>query len=170
MKTLCSLALIALSALVLSACAKATPQPSNEVIKPGDRLGDFLITTGDGEDVIYVTKLHCPFDSSSNTESCEQPVGTKVDVGVGVYDDHPSSGKTLDELWLEQTHEMTIEGRPVDLQAFGSIDFSHPAVGTVRVWNVVIVSDKPGRIAAHSSGVWAGDSLDYTAIVTFTGR
>jgi hypothetical protein len=167
MKTLCSFPLIVLSAIILSACVKAPPQPSDQIIKPGDRLGNVLITTGDSEDVIYVTKLHCPFDSSTSTESCEQPVGTKVNVGLGVYDDNPSTGKTLDELWLEQTHEMTIEGRPVDLQAFGSIDFYHPAVGTVRVWNVVIVADKPGKITTHSSGVWAGDPLDYTAIVTF---
>jgi hypothetical protein len=167
MKTLSSFPLIALSAIVLSACAKALPQPGGEIIRPGDRLGDFLITTGDSEDVIYVTKLHCPYDSSTSTESCEQPVGTKVNVGMGVYDDSPSSGKTLDEFWSEQTHEMTIEGRPVDLQSFGSIDFNHPAVGTVRVWNVVIVADKPGRITARSSGVWNGEPWDYTAILTF---
>ena len=97
----------------------ATPQPSDEVISPGDRIGDFLITTEDSEDVIYVAKLHCPFDSSTNTESCEQPAGTKVNVGLGVYDDDPSGGKTLDEYWSEQTHEMIIEGRPINLQAFG---------------------------------------------------
>jgi hypothetical protein len=34
--------------------------------------------------------------------SCEQPVGTKVNVGVAVYEDDLSSGKTLDEYWLEQ--------------------------------------------------------------------
>jgi len=167
MKTLSSFPLIALSAIVLSACAKAPPQPSEELIKPGDRLGDFLITTGDSEDVIYVTKLHCPFDSSTSTESCEQPVGTKVNVGQGFYDDRPSSGETLDEFWAAQTHEMTIEGRPVDLHAFGSIDFYHPAVGTVRVWNVVVVADTPSRITAHSSGVWDGEPWDYSAIVTF---
>lgn len=168
MKTLCRFPLIALSAIILSACGKATPPATNEMLNPGDRLGNFLITTGDSEDVSYVSTRHCPFESTTSTESCEQRVGTKVNVGIGVYDDSPSTGKTLDELWLEQTHEMTIEGRPVNLQAFGSIDFYHPAVGTVRVWNVVIVTDKPGKIAAHSSGVWAGEPLDYTAVLTFT--
>jgi len=168
MKRLIYLTLIVMIAFVLGACASAMPQPSNEMINLGDRIGDFLITTGDGKDVIYVTKLHCPYDSNTNTESCEQPVGTKVNVGIGVIDDNLSSGKTLDEYWSEQIHEMTIEGRPVNLQAFGSIDFNNPIVGTVRVWNVVIVTDKPGTITAHSTGIVGGDPLDETVILTFT--
>lgn len=69
---------------ILSACATATSQPIEGTINPGDKIGDFLITTGDGEDVIFVTKVHCPFDGSTETESCEQPVGTKVNVSQGI--------------------------------------------------------------------------------------
>jgi hypothetical protein len=54
--------------------ATATPQPvetpsqrNDGMINPRDKIGDFLITTGDGEDVIFVTKLHCPFDNSIHT-------------------------------------------------------------------------------------------------------
>jgi hypothetical protein len=168
------LMLIVLFVFILGACATATPQPVETpsqriegMINPGDKIGDILITTGDGEDVIFVTKLHCPFDSSTETESCEQPVGTKVNISQGIFVD-PSIGKTLDELWSEQTHEMFIEGRPVNLQAFGTVDFNNPMVGTVRVWNVVIVTDKSGKITAHSTGVVGGDKWNYTAILTFT--
>jgi hypothetical protein len=167
MKKLVYLTLIVMFTIILGACVKATPQPVDEMINPGDKIGDFLITTGDGEDVIFVTKLHCPFDSSTGTESCEQPLGTRVNVSQGIFAD-PSIGKTLDELWSEQTHEMIIEGRPVNLQAFGSVDFSNPMVGTVRVWNVVIVTDKPGKITALSKGVVGGDPWNYTAIIKFT--
>jgi hypothetical protein len=153
--------------VLLTACAKAMPEQVEGMINPGDKIGDFLITTGEGEDVIFVSKLHCPYDSSTGIESCEQPVGTKVNVGLGIYGDSTSGGKTVDEYWSKQTHEMFIEGRPVDLQAFGTVDFSS-IVGTVRVWNVVIVTDKPGKITAHSTGVVGGDPFDYTAIVTFT--
>src|SRR4030042_2175778 len=175
MKRIVYITLIALLSIIISGCGKATqqpseatPNPSELIIKPGDRLGDFLITTGEGEDVIFVSKLHCPYDSSTGIESCEQPVGTKVNVGLGIYGDNTSGGKTVDEYWSEQTHEMFIEGRPVDLQSFGTTDFDNPMVGTVRVWNVVIVTDTPGRITAHSTGVVGGDAFDYTAIVTFT--
>ena len=163
MKRLAVGRLVGICVVALGACAPATGP-----INPGDKIGGFLITTGDSEDIVFVTKLHCPFDNSTNTESCEQPVGTKVNVGVGVYGDDPSNKASLDRLWSEQTHEMTIEGRPVNLQAFGSIDFVHPAVGTVRVWNVVIVSDKPGTVTARSAGVVGGDPFEYTAIVKFT--
>jgi hypothetical protein len=167
MKKIASLTLVTLFVIILGACAKTAPEISEGMINPGDKIGDFLITTGDGEDVIFVTKLHCPYDSSTETESCEQPVGTKVNVSQGIFAD-PSIGKTLDELWSEQTHEMIIDGRPVNLQAFGSVDFYNPMVGTVRVWNVVIVTNKPGKLTAHSTGVVGGDPWNYTAIITFT--
>ncbi len=154
--------------LLLTACAKATPEQVEGMINPGDKIDDFLITTGEGEDVIFVSKLHCPYESSTSIESCEQPVGTKVNVGLGIYGDSTSGGKTVDEYWAEQTHEMFIGDRPVNLQAFGSTDFDNPEVGTVRVWNVVIVTDKPGKITAHSTGVVGGDPFDYTATLTFT--
>ena len=175
MKKIFFITLIALFSIIVVGCGKATQQPieatpnlSDQMIKPGDKIGDFLITTGESEDVIYVSKLHCPYDSNTGTESCEQPVGTKINVGLGIYGDNTSNGKTVDEYWSEQTHEMFIEGHPVDLQSFGTIDFDNPAVGTVRVWNVVIVTDKPGKITAHSTGIVGGDPFDYTAILTFT--
>jgi hypothetical protein len=175
-KTIVMTMFIALVTVIAGSCAKAAPQtaeptlPSIEaMINPGDKIGDFLITTGDDKNITYVSTIHCPFDQNTSTESCEIPVGTKVNVGIGFYDDDPSSGKTLDETWLEQinNHEMLIEGRPVNLQAFGSIDIPHPMVGTIRNWNVVIVTDKPGKITARSTGVYDGDPFDYTAILTF---
>src|SRR4030042_3497476 len=174
MKRIVYITLIALLSIIIGGCGKAsqlpgeaTPNLSDRKIKPGDKLDDFLITTGEGEDVFFMSKVHCPYDSSTGIESCAQPVGTKVNVGIAVYDDDPSSGKTLDEYWSEQTHEMFIEGRPVDLQAFGTVDFSS-IIGTVRVWDVVVTTAKPGKISAHSTGVVGGDPFDYTAIVTFT--
>ena len=160
--------LVILFSVILSACAKTTPDQVEGMINPGDKIGDFLITTGESEDVIYVSKLHCPYDSNTRIESCEQPIGTKINVGLGIYGDSTSGGKTVDEYWSEQIHEMYIEGRPVNLPAFGSIDFNNPVVGMVRVWNVIIVTDKPGKITAHSTGVVGGEPFDYTAIVTFT--
>ena len=175
MKKFVYLTLIVLFAFILSSCAKATPQPVDEAtlpsaderINPGDKIGDFLITTSDDEDVIFVTKLHCPFDEGTQIESCEQSVGEKVNISQGIFAD-PSIEKTLDELWSGQTYEMIIEGRPVNLQAFGSVDFYNTMVGTIRVWNVVIVTDKPGKITAHSKGIVGGDHWNYTAIITFT--
>jgi hypothetical protein len=168
MKRLAFLALIMLFAAVLASCAKGSSESVEGMINPGDKIGDFLITTGGDEGVTYVSMMHCPFDESAGTEieSCEFPVGTKVNVGIGFIAD-PSTGKSLDEIWSEHTDKIVIEGRPVNLQAFGSIDIPHPAVGKVRNWNVVIVADKPGKISARSTGEAGGDSFDYTAALTF---
>ena len=176
MKKLVYLMLIVLSAMALGACASVTqrpikgetPQPTDERINPGDKIGDFLITKAGDEDITYVCMIHCPVDQSAGTESCELTVGTKVNVGPGFYDDNRASGKSLDEYWAEHTYEMVIEGRSVNLQAFGSIDITHPIVGTIRNWNVVIVTDKPGEISARSTGVVGGDPFDYTAKLTFS--
>jgi len=168
MKRLAFLTLIVLFATVLASCAKDSSESVERMINPGDKIGDFLITTGGNQGITYVSTIHCPFDESAGIESCELTVGTKVNVGVGFIDEDLSSGKSLDEYWSEHTYEMVIESRPVNLQAFGSIDITHPYVGKIRNWNVVIVTDKPGKITARSTGVVGGDPFDYTAILTFS--
>ncbi len=173
MKKLVHLTLIVLCTMISSACAQATPQPiaeaqpeaENETINPGDKIGDFLITTGDDDKVLYTTQIHCPFNQSTLTETCEIPIGTKVNVGLGVYGD---SVEKLDAYWSDQSYEMTIDGRAVNLQAFGSIDIPHPIVHTMRLWNVVIVSDKPGKITIEHSGEITGDSAQGTNILVYT--
>ena len=163
MKMLQYLTLIALMVVALNACASSAPKPSEEMINPGDKIGDFLITTKEGNDVVYITNLHCTVDGT--TETCEQPVGTKINVSQAFY---PQAGKTpFEQAWSEQTYEMVIEGRPVNLQAFGYDEWVH-SVGTIRVWNVVIVADQPGTISAESSGIFDGTSWNYTAKLNFT--
>ena len=165
MKKLIYLILIALFSLMAAACARAAPQNVPGMINPGDRVGDFLITADSGEDVVLMTNIHCPYEET--TETCERPVGTKVNVANGIYGDL-SDDKVLEKIWKKQTYEMTIEGRPVNLPAFGFVEFEHPVVGTVRVWNVVVTSDRPGVISAHSSGEVDGEPLEYTAVVKFS--
>jgi len=172
MKKFIYLILLSLIAIILGACAKATQEPIDEttpqfideMINPGDKIGDFLITTGDDDSVIYTTKIHCPFDPSTKTETCEIDIDTKVNVGLGVYGD---SVEKLDTYWSGQTYMMTIEDRPVNLQAFGSIDITHPVVGKMRLWNVVIVTDKPGKITIWHSGEMAGDSMEGTNVLIY---
>jgi hypothetical protein len=167
MKKPAYLPLIMLSAFILGACAKATPQPADEMINPGDKIGDFLITTSDDEGVFYTTNVHCPFDQATMTETCEISVGTKVNSALGAYGDN-KSGENLEAYWSDQTYVMTIEGRPVNLQAFGYIDITNPQVGKMRLWNVVIVTDKPGKITIQHSGKIAGESVEGTNVLIYT--
>ena len=168
--------LIVLLAIMLGSCAKATTQPSElksepmeEMINPGDRIGDFLITTGDNESVTYLANTHCPLDQNTGIKSCEFPVDTKVNVSSSIYDDNLNSGKNLDEYWseAEPTFEFLIGGRSVNLQAFGTIDITHSILGKMRQWNVVIVADKPGEITVKNSGVVGGDNFEYNFKMIF---
>ena len=168
MRRMARIALVALLAAILSSCSESAPPSADGMIQPGDKMGDFTIARGENEDVVYMTLQHCPYDSSSGTETCEFPVGTHVNVAEGIYDDDPTGGKSLDEYWTQQTHEMVISSRHVDLEAFGFVDLPHPTFGTIRVWNVVVTSDKPGEISARSTGVVGGDPFDYTGVATFT--
>jgi hypothetical protein len=88
-------------------------------------------------------------------------VGTKVNVSNSFY------GKDLDAIWSRHTYDMSIEGRLVNLEAFGPIDTSHPVVGKLRNWNVVIVSDKPGTISIQGSSQLDGETVEMNVILTF---
>ena len=161
--------LVVLAVCAVTACAAPDAgTQAGKPLNPGDRIGDFLITTGGDEGVYYVCTQHCPFDESTATESCEFLVGAKVNIGVGFYDDL-NSKETLDETWAREASKtaVTIEGRPVNLEAFGFIDIPNPLLGTIRNWNVVIVGEKPGKIAAHSTGEYDGNRIDQTAALTF---
>lgn len=156
--------LIMIVTIILSACAKETSQSNDGMINPGDRIGNFLITTREGDNVVYITNLHCPVNGTM--ETCERPVGTKINISQGFQ---PASGKTpFEEAWSKQVYEMVIEGRPVNLQAFGYDEWKHPVAGTIRVWNVVIVANQPGTVSAESKGVFDGESWDFTAKINFT--
>lgn len=164
MKRIFYSALIMISTIFLSACANRTTQSNDEMINPGDRIGNFLITTREDDDVVYITNLHCPVDGTM--ETCEIPIGTKINISQGFM---PSQGNTsFEEAWLKQTCEMVIDGRPVNLQAFGYDEWKHPIAGIIRVWNVVIVADQPGTISAESKGVFDGELWNFTAQINFT--
>ena len=166
MKNLKLFILVMFFAAMLVSCAKSSAEPANGMINPGDKIGDFLITTGKEGDVTYSWDLECKRQGREEIYTCESTVGTKVNVSMGVY--AAFSSKDLDTLWSEHTYQMFINDRPVNLEAFGSIDVVHPQVGKMRHWNVVIVADKPGEIRTRDSGVVDGDPYEATTTYTFS--
>ena len=162
MKKLLYLAIALLCIVLLEGCGKPA-LPTDLTINPGDRIGDFLITTG-GADASHLTPFDCKQETTAK-ETCTVSLSRKINVSWGIYDD-TRSGK-LDELWLGHTYAMLIEGRPFNLRAYGPIDVYHPTVGTMRKWNVVIVADKPGQITIHHSLVVAGEPSEETLILVF---
>jgi len=166
MKRLTLIGFIFLMACLMIACAKPT-EPSG-MIEPGDKVGDFLVTTGEEGNFTYGFDLDCSEEGSEQKAdlSCKSTVGDIVNITTGIYDD-THSGK-LEEYWSNSNYQLFIEGRPVDLQAFGTVEYKHPVVGVIRFWNVVISTHKPGEINVHDLGV-AGDlTFEYTSSYAFS--
>ncbi len=137
------------------------------MVEPGDNIGDFLITTGAGKDITYVWNLHseCVKQDGVENYSCNVNTDTKMNVSWGVY---ASFDTDLDTMWSEHTYKMFIDNRPVNLEAFGSIDVRHPTVGPMRHWNVVIVASKPGEITVRTEAVVDGEPSEDTKTLIFS--
>lgn len=156
-------------ALLLSACTQAALQ-NEEMIQPGDKIGDFLITTGD-ENVLYAFDYGrgCTDQGDGVSYTCKALVGKTVNVTAGLFDDSALRKSTptasLDEAWSSYNYELVIEDRTVNLEAFGMIEVKHPGLGPMRFWNVVVVTDKPGQITLRDSGIV--DGRQFNSATTF---
>ena len=166
MKKLVCLIFLVLLACMLAACTKLNLKGSSgEMINPGDKVGDFMITTGEPGDVTFFWELDDKQGKEANTYFTEVAWGTKLIVSAGIYDD-TFSGK-LDENWSNFALEMYIEDRPVNLAAFGTIESHHPMVGTMRHYNVLILADKPGKITIHQKTEYQGETDEWYSTYTF---
>ena len=164
MRRLVSIILIFILFALSTACAGTS---GNKLIEPGDKVGDFTITTGIAGNFSYGFEVQCTEPAQGNLYTCNASVGQAINVSTGLYDT-TGSGK-LDEVWANSNYQMYINDRLVDLQAFGTIDYSHPQVGTIRFGNVVIVTDKPGKITVRDSGLFDnGDPFSSTSTYVFS--
>jgi len=139
--------------------AAPIPTPTIDFVEPGDKIGGFLVTTGVPGNVTYSWELDTSIRPGPDQSTEDVPMGTNLNISTAVYDG-TYSGK-LEAVWAEATYELYIDGQPVDLAAFGTVDISNPLVGTMRAWNVVVVADMPGQFTVHDWGVAGGDSFEY---------
>jgi len=151
-------------ALILVACSASS---SADMIEPGDKLGDFTITTGVDGNFTYGFAVPCSEPSQGNTYTCTPTVGEKINVSTGLRG--TSGTGNLDSVWKNSSYQMFIDDQPVDLAAFGTIDYNHPTAGTIRFANVVLTTDKPGSITVRDSGVFEnGDPFSSTSTYVFS--
>jgi hypothetical protein len=161
MKKLAIVTSVVCCAIFLASCAP----PATGPINPGDKIGNFLITTGDAKAIEDTWMVDCPDAETALNYHCNAKVGQKVNVSWGVYG---NSLKPTDTIWAEHTHEIFINGRPVNLEAFSTQDVVHPHVGQMRYWNIVIVASAPGELTARNMTVVDGEAQDSTATFTFS--
>lgn len=143
------------------------------MLKPGDVIVDMVITTG-VENAFPLWAVCAPkkVDDRSIIADCGDLSYDNLAIGhtLGVMD---LVDPTID--WEELNWEMSLDGHPIDLQAFGVYDFVHPdfpskPLGEVfrilRVWDVVLENPTPGMHRIDGQ-VQDGDAT-YTWAINFT--
>lgn len=163
MKKAVVLLIVGLLAIILSACSSGS-QATNEVINPGDQVGDFVFSTADAK----IAGLPHNYTCTENGDDlvCKTTAGTQVNISPSFFDD-THKGR-IEELWSDSTHEMLIEDRKANLPAFGYIDVPNPVVGSVRKWNIAMVTEKPGEIIVYHSIVFDGKPDEFKVTWIFT--
>ncbi len=144
-----------------SACAGIANR-SSSMIEPGDKIGDILVDKGVDGQFTYGFEVACSQMQDQSSYSCNLDLGEAVNVSTGIVDSTGSGN--LDQVWAKSGYQVLIDDRPVDLQAFGTIDYSHPQVGVIRFANVVISSEQPAQVTVRDSGVYDnGDPFSSTS-------
>jgi predicted esterase len=142
---------------VLLACGdKATKE---DLVQPGDMVGEYLITTGGYEGVSFTFDFFEGCAVSSNNYSCDIAEGTDINLTYPVYN---SSIEELEKNWSHFRLQVYVEGQKVDMDAFGTIDFDQPDYGKMRAWDVVIKDVKLGDFSVRIEGSIEDESFDDT--------
>ena len=145
------------------------------MLEPGDEIVDMVITTG-AEDAFPLWSICGPQKVNGHT--------IKADCGE-LSHDNLLIGYTLGTMelfdppigWEELNWEMSVDGHPIDLPAFGVYDFVqifHPSHSgreifkVSRVWDVVLVNPAPGMHRIHGQAQTPDGGETYTWLVNFT--
>jgi len=157
--------LLLLSILLLTACStpSATRTPI-DMIQPGDTVNGVLITTGN-EDSTFLFDTPCVEKDSFFV--CTPTFGNPTNVTAAIY------GFTTEEVqskWETFVYTVTIDGQPVDLPAFGTIDFVHERTQLyMRAYNMVLIGTEPITLSVHDKGslTLSNESWEEDTLIAF---
>jgi predicted esterase len=142
MKTMSLPAFLGLIGLFLVSCAEPASEPLNaeDMIHLGDTIGGMYFSRIEEYDGTSDLAKYCNFHQlgpSADEYTCQAEEGNRVFLFcMASFAESPAE---LDELWQATDSQMSIDGRPVDLSSFGTIDFlQEGSPYTLRAWNVAI--------------------------------
>lgn len=146
----------------LVACTATDDQP----IVPGDHVGAFLVTTATAD--YFASSPFLDFEQycqrAEDIVTCAAATGTTFNICYIFYSDTVAD---LDDRWSRAEYQVYIEDRPVDLEAFGYVDFVHPDFGwPMRSWNVVAKSTEPAALKIRHAGTVDGETFEDTMTLT----
>jgi predicted small secreted protein len=171
---------VALAAVLVAGCARgdgagSDGQEDTDALGPGDEVVGMRLTTATATDTDMVGTFCDSVLREIGTfhRECEVPALQRLLIGWGNIAPSP---EILEEEWQAETWALFLDGRPVDLAAFGTLpdrQFFEPAVGGpvwLRQWSVALVNPKQGehtlRYVIELTG--AGEEPVGTRDVTWT--
>ena len=128
---------ICFAAGLLAACDG--PGGETEMIRPGDRIGEAVLRKAvDQSEMEPVLYHHCQMQlaeiDKQMREECLLATEPYYFLGFGIGD---VNMEELDAIWESLDWDIALNGTPIDLDAFGTIDGSDS-----RFWNIVL--ENPG--------------------------
>lgn len=148
---------------------------TDPMLKPGETIDGMVITTGI-EDAFPLWAICSPrkVNDHSIRADCGEVSYANLAIGhtLGVMSLVPQSTD-----WEELVWEMSVDGHPIDLAAFGVYDFVHPdfpskpfgeVFRVIRVWDVVLVNPTPGTHRLQGRAQSQDGAETYTWVVDFT--
>ena len=154
------------------------------MLQPGDKIDDMAITTG--PEHAYPLSAFCSAtkenDHSIRVDCGELSVCANVAIGqtfgvMGLIHEMNLIPQPIN--WEELVWEMSVDGHPIDLEAFGVYDLVHPDLAPSpapvrevfkmeRLWNVVLVNPTPGMHRVEGQAQTRDGVATYTWVVNFT--
>jgi poly(3-hydroxybutyrate) depolymerase len=142
MKKIARLILFVLLINIVGACATADSSPT--LLYPGDKIGEMTLSARQAESVEFSIFSYCdPFLAETDppvvVKECQVPRLTYLVIGYGEY---AGTQEELDASWQSKSWELYVDGKQVDLSAFGTFDVD---LGEkVRAWKVTLENLSPG--------------------------
>lgn len=147
--------------------AQVTATEQKGMLNPGDKIGEMEITTTEEwdwdnnlfslciEGIAENEALHDDETVLYPEYSCDLDAGTQLLLSCMAVYIEPGDSESLDEKFAKFEREMVLDGRPLELSAFGSLDFSD-GVKTFRIGNVFLKNVTPGKHTLICRGDYEG--------------
>ena len=144
-------------------------------LKPGDEINGMVITTGAAKvPPLWAFCPPAPVNDGVRVVECRVPSLPRLAIGHTFRLANPAL-QTLD--WSALTWELSVDGQPVDLEAFGIYDFVLPDLAPhpspvreifrqFKAWDVILTNLMPGAHTLH--GIAYSEAVTYTWTVNFT--
>jgi hypothetical protein len=147
------------------------------MLEPGEKINEMVITTGI-KDAFPLWAICSPkkVNDHSISADCGEISYNNLAIGhtLGVMDLVDSSIG-----WEELNWDMSLDGHPIDLKAFGVYEFVHPDFPSkpspfrevfkrLRVWDVVLINPTPGTHQLQGQAQSPDGAETYTWVVDFT--